>query len=144
MYCGKCGTQVEAPRTICPNCGEPIDNRDRVSTEEKHPMAWYKWQIYFAQWFGMASSAFWAFVFLWYGQVLLTLLYIGFILFHFATRQTLAHYRSIGPKLLYAQYIVSEVLSILAGDVNILSIGLTVLMVYLNYIYFKKRADLFY
>ena len=141
MYCGKCGTQVEAPRTVCPNCGAKVTS---PTFENPHPMAWYKWQIYFAQWFGMASNAFWAFAFLWRGQILLTLLHIVFVFLNFATRQALANYSSTGPKLLYTQYIISEVVKILMGDINILSIGLTALVVYLNYIYFKKREDLFY
>lgn len=146
MKCRKCGTEVEAPRTICPNCGtDALKRDDSVQGEKEFPMAWFNFQIYFAQWAGMVLCILSVpLVLRSTGSVLLAVCFVASAFFHYCTRQTLANYSSAGPKMLYAQYIIGEVVSILMGNFSLISIGFTALLVYLNYVYFKKRESLFY
>lgn len=140
------------------------------------PMRWFSFLIYFSMFAGafisvinaimmfsgghyqgQAALVYYTFPGIKTVDMLCGVLYLGLAVLYVVTRFSLAGYKSNGPKLLYASYVVSTIIEIVyavlvagatSGEVNVIgssipSIISTAVVLCLNVVYFKKRAHLF-
>ena len=169
-YCAHCGKEHCDEAVICTGCGMSFEP---AKPAKPLPMKWDKFLIYFYiiaeavinAILGISKVTGLTIYPVTIPDVIYGILLIGLAVFGFVTRHRLAKFKKNGPATLYALYICETVVSLIytlltsafataASDNTVFMIGYavgeifgqlfsTALFVFLNYIYFKKRRELF-
>ncbi len=149
MYCSKCGAILPDGETNCPNCKDLSNTakNNEISEIPFHGMKWFKFNIYFSLFFvGILTIISGAFGLLEL-RFVMALLWIFHGIFAIITRFALASYKKIAPKMIVSLNIIYVCVItydsiFVSGQINS-GVVIGILLAILNYVYFKKRSDLF-
>lgn len=182
-HCVKCGKLLSRYATKCCYCGavqSPSNSPTAPSafncsspqppyySQKELPMKWYKFLIYFYL-FANAIEYFYNFIMSVnnatiftndrrLGDLVFAVFYLGMAVYSLITRNALAKYKEIGPRLLLGSYIIIAIASVInilvfsdrlsgtSDDIFIallISVFTELIMYACNAAYFKKRDHLF-
>ena len=182
MFCKNCGNEIAENEKYCSKCGTLVNSDSEnvygagfsdLPTEPERPMKWYKFLIYFSLFAGAvinilsglltvvglftASEVYAAYPGTFMYDVFVALFAFAFAGLSIYTRQTLASYKKIGPKLLCALYVSTAVYAVAFGllgaaltqgtvpfEVSDVSGAISnIVLAAINFVYFNKRKNMF-
>ena len=130
MYCSKCGTQLEDTALFCSQCSQKTEYRAEL--EAKHPLAWFRFLIYFSlfasEFFAVLNAVMYITgsqygdrVYIFYStfpemkisDCVFGVLWIFIAVYIIITRSRLAAFRRNAPAMLISVYVINFVMSVL-------------------------------
>ena len=142
MYCEKCGSELKGNQTVCENCSG-VD----AKKEEKQElgMKWYKFNVYFSLFFIGALSVLSGVLDIMQMKIDTAVLWLIYGVFAIIVRFRLSGFKKDAPMLMVCLNVVYAVVqgydALMYGGKPAFALG--IILAILNYIYFKKRKELF-
>lgn len=142
MYCEKCGAELKENQTVCENCSG-VD----AKKEEKQElgMKWYKFNINFSLFFVGVLGVLSGILNLIQLNIDSAVLWIVYGVFAVVVRFRLSGFKKDAPIMMVCLNVVYAVVqgydALMYGGNPAFALG--VILAILNYIYFKKRKELF-
>ena len=142
MYCEKCGSELKGNQTVCENCSG-VD----AKKEEKQElgMKWYKFNVYFSLFFIGALSVLSGVLDIMQMKIDTAVLWFIYGVFAIIVRVRLSGYKKDAPMMIVCLnviYAITQGYSALVYEANS-AFALGIVLAILNYVYFKKRKNLF-
>ena len=147
MYCSKCGTELKENQKVCENCQEANTTEATVKKEEPQAlsMKWYKFNVNFSLFFVGALTVISGIVNMIALNVDTAVLWLIFGTFAIIVRFSLSGFKKDAPLLMVCLNIVYALVQgydvLMYGGKPAFALG--IILAILNYVYFKKRKELF-
>ena len=142
MYCEKCGAEIKESQTVCENCGGV-----EAKKEEKQElgMKWYKFNINFSLFFVGVLTVISGILDMTQLKIDTAVLWLVYGVFAIIVRFRLSGFKKDAPMLMVCLNVVHAVVqgydALMCGGKPAFALG--IILAILNYIYFKKRKELF-
>ncbi|MBR2388770.1 MAG: zinc-ribbon domain-containing protein [Clostridia bacterium] len=142
MYCEKCGAELKENQTVCENCGNtPAKKEDK----QVLGMKWYKFNVNFSLFFMGVLTVISGILDITQFKIDTAIMWLIYGAFAIVVRFRLSGFKKDAPLMMVCLNVVYAVVqgynAIMYGGNSAFVLG--IILAILNYIYFKKRKELF-
>ena len=142
MYCEKCGAELKENQTVCENCSGVYAKKEE---KQEFGMKWYKFNINFSLFFVGVLGVLSGIINLKQLNIDSAVLWIVYGIFAVVVRFRLSGFKKDAPIMMVCLNVVYAVVqgydALMYGGNSAFVLG--VILAILNYVYFKKRKELF-